>query len=559
MTPEPSGPRPGASAMSTHHDLLSEPLVRIRRDDGSADALSLPHLFAALSAEQVRGFTVLRPHQRHPWHAFLVQLAAIAVHAQGHTAPWSDAADWHRALLALTPDPTAWCLVAPPQCPALLQPPVPGDSLEGWADDTPTPDALDLLITSKNHELKGARIACAGPDDWLFALVSLQTAGPYNGSSNYGVSRMNGGSSSRPGVGVEPGGGPGRRWRRDLGIALAERSRLVAEYGYRDAGGHALLWLLPWDGNAGLGFASLDPFYIEICRRVRLVGAAGALRARRTGSKAPRIAKADASARKGNTGDLWTPVEKAAGKSLGVSADGFGYKRMVTLLFGAEYRRPPAQELTAADDHEGLVIVARAIAGGQSTTDGYHERRVPVSRTLRQRLIARDTDPLAALASARVAVIDKVRGVLWSALATLFNGGSHTEKPSDSVGKQANRFARAFEQREDARFFDGPLGLIAEIEAADAEAVRRAWYLDLAKHAESDLQQAFHAGPCTGQRRYRARAEALSRLYWGLRNRKKMPADLVAALSAAAAQAGAAPPCADPSADHGLLETADAQ
>ena len=59
--------------------------------------------------------------------------------------------------------------------PAFLQPPVPdGVTL---ANPVPTPDALDLLITSKNHDLKQAVARQGQPEDWLFALVSLQTSG----------------------------------------------------------------------------------------------------------------------------------------------------------------------------------------------------------------------------------------------------------------------------------------------------------------------------------------------------------------------------------------------
>ena len=67
-----------------------------------------------------------------------------------------------------------WCLVAPPDRPALLQPPIP-DGLATLKNSIATPDALDMLVASRNHDLKGAVMARALPDDWLFALVSLQT------------------------------------------------------------------------------------------------------------------------------------------------------------------------------------------------------------------------------------------------------------------------------------------------------------------------------------------------------------------------------------------------
>jgi len=513
--------------MTPIHSLLDEPLIGVRLGgDRRRTGLSLPALFIAMADDKVRDFPALRPHQRHPWHAFLVQLAAMALHQAGRTQPFDTEPAWRDALLALTPehpDGAAWSLVAPIDGPAFLQAPVPEGFLDGWKSDTPTPDSLDILVTSKNHDLKQERMGKAGLDDWIFTLVSLQTAAPFPGRGNYGVSRMNGGSSSRPGLGVEPSGGPGRCWLRDLRIALNERSRLVVQQGYHEEGGVGLLWLAPWDGKSAIGFAGLDPFFIEISRRIRLAEAHGGILAYRATSSGPRISKTEAKSRKGNTGDLWTPVERKSGKSLGVSAGGFHYKRMVGLLFGQDYKWPPAQILGKDDDEEGLVVLARAIAGGQSTTDGYHERRVPVSRTVRRRLIAHDTDPLAVMAKERIQAVAKIRSVLWSALSTLFDNGAAKDRFSDGAKDKAGVFSTAFEQGEDARFFDGPLGLNAEIESSDPEGLRLAWYHSMAERAEAILLEAFAAGPRSVEQRYRARAEALRRLHGGLRSDKVLP------------------------------------
>ena len=160
-------------------NLLDEPLIRWRSTDGGAlHSTSLPQLLAAMAANEVRDFPALRPHQRHPWHAFLVQLGAIALHHAEQSQPWHSAADWRAALLALTPndpDGSPWCLVAPADRPALLQAPVPGENPTTWNNLLHAADALDMLVTSKNHDLKAARARHAQADDWLFALLSLQT------------------------------------------------------------------------------------------------------------------------------------------------------------------------------------------------------------------------------------------------------------------------------------------------------------------------------------------------------------------------------------------------
>ena len=59
----------------------------------------------------------------------------------------------------------------------------------------------DLLLTSRDHDLKQTVASRASPEDWVFALVSLQTSEGYGGRGNYGIAQMNGGSSSRPMLG----------------------------------------------------------------------------------------------------------------------------------------------------------------------------------------------------------------------------------------------------------------------------------------------------------------------------------------------------------------------
>ncbi|MBK1632955.1 type I-E CRISPR-associated protein Cse1/CasA [Thiohalocapsa halophila] len=515
--------------MTLLHSLLDDPLIRVRqRADGAHGQLTLPELFVAFAADEVRDFPALRPHQRHPWHAFLVQLAAIALHHQGVDQPMVSAAQWRDALLDLTPqqpDGAAWCLISPIDQPAFLQPPVPEGSLAGWKSDQATPDAMDLLVTSKNHELKQERMAVAAPDDWIFSLVSLQTAGPYPGSGNHGVARMNGGSSSRPGVGVSPPGGVGARWARDLTIALASRDAIAKTHGYRVDGGVGLLWLLAWDGKSELSLGNLDPLFIEVCRRIRLREQNGQLLLLRTSSEKQRIAKAETGKKHGNTGDLWTPVSKVGAKSLGVSATGFNYKRMCELAFPTAWQAPPAQQLQPSDDREGLRLVARAIAGGNSKTDGYHERQVPLRSNMRRLLVRGDIGLLERVASERVDAVGRIHQQLHSALEVLLDNGKERPRKDlpDSLRNKARTFAKEFERAEDLIFFDA---LSEEIEAAPEarEAIRLRWLLDMADRARRVLEQAFSAGPRSAEPRYRARAAARSRLEGGLRSTKILPA-----------------------------------
>jgi CRISPR system Cascade subunit CasA len=516
--------RDEAVTVELHGCLLDEPLIRWRcLANGDTHRSSLPALMAAMAADEVRDFPALRPHQRHVWHAFLVQLAAISLHRAGRTQAWTDAADWRSGLLALTPDDpdgAAWCLVAPPERPALLQAAVVGDRFENWKNTVQAADELDMLVTSKNHDVKGARARRGEMDDWLFALLSLQTQEGFLGAGNYGISRMNGGFASRPGVGVAQRGAWGQRWSSDTQRLLEERERIVEAQGFASEHGHALLWLQPWDGTASLNLSSLDPFYIEICRRVRLTAAGKKLIGRVTGSKASRVA---AKERNGITGDPWT-LETAEGKALTVSAGGFEYRLMSELISGGRFAHGVAWRLVGWPEDAPLEIVAQATVRGQGKTEGYHERRIPVSPKLRRLLAGPQRVEVAEIAKQRIAAIAAMRKLVWSALLLLFSNGDADDR-SEGISDRAGRFARPLEQQEDARFFTD---LAMEVEADGGERAhqRLQWLLGLVGRAESVLLDAFTAGPRSGMQRYKARSAALSRFHGALRGQKPVLPDL---------------------------------
>ena len=500
-------------------NLLDEPLIRWRSTDGGTlHSTSLPQLLAAMAANEVRDFPALRPHQRHPWHAFLVQLGAIALYHAGQSQPWHTAADWRAALLALTPDDpdgAPWCLVAPADRPALLQAPVPSENPATWNNLLHAADALDMLVTSKNHDLKAARARHAQADDWLFALLSLQTQEGILGRGNYGISRMNSGYGNRPGVGVAAVGAWGLRWQSDVASLLRQRERIASDYGLAPAGGHALLWLLPWSGTDALALGALDPLYIEICRRLRLTASQGLIQAHATSSEVARIAAKESN---GVTGDAWTPIETAKGKALTVSRNGFDYKLMSELIAGEDYTLGAAWRLDGWPQNTLLQAIAQATVRGQGKTEGYHERRVPITPKLRRLLTSGQRPLVATLAKQRIKAIGEMNKLLEEGLVLLFANGRQ-----DKYKKElASRFAKPFEQHEDTRFFDD-LAHHVEAEGAQQETVYLQWLLGLAERAEAVLQHAFVAGPRSGMQRYKAQSTALSRFHAGLRGGKKPP------------------------------------
>ncbi len=505
------------------YSLLTESLIRYRRaGDGGTIFASLPQLFVALAADEVRDYPALRPHQRHPWHAFLVQLAAIALHKAGRTTAFETSDEWRDALLALTPDDpdgAAWCLVSLPNRPALLQAAVVGGSISEWKSEAFAADEIDMLVTSKNHDLKGSRARRSQPEDWLFALLSLQTQEGFLGAGNYGISRMNGGFASKPGVGVATVGLHGARWARDVAALLSRRDRTVEAHGLQDDGGLALVWLAPWDGLGSLSFSKLDPFYIEICRRIRLQSTGGQITSIGTGSKAARIAAKELN---GLTGDAWTPIDVEGGKALTITSNGFNYKLVSELMFGGKYQAPAAHNLDHPANSGSLVFVTQGITRGKGKTEGYHERCVPISPKVRGLLMTNQKAQLERIAGQRIAAIGEVRKLLWLALAVLFSNGNSGDSSEGNKAK-ASKFSAPFEAAEDARFF---VDLNEEMEAIDPTAQRLQWLLGLVERAEGILKITFDAGPRSGVQKYRAQSAALSRFHGGLRSDKSPLPDL---------------------------------
>ncbi len=498
---------------------LTTALIRCTLTNGTLARVTLPGALAALMRDEVATFAALRPHQRHAWHAFLAQLGTVALLRAGAAAPPQDEGGWCALLRALTPehaDDAPWCLVAPPDRPALLQPPLPGGHLSGLKNSVATPDALDMLVTSKQHDLKAGVMAAAGADDWLFALVTLQTMEGFLGAGNYGISRMNGGFANRPAIGLAPPGGPGAHLKRDIARLLAMQGRPPLSEGYAERDGLALVWLLPWDGVASLSRSVLDPLYIEVCRRVRLLEVAGQIAARVGGSKAARIAPPPG----GVTGDPWTPIrrDKDGQKALTVDACGFGYRPLVKLLFPRNGDPAPLQIAAVDDAGAGLALVARALVRGQGKTEGYHERRVALSRIVKRRAVITPTDPAAQAAHDRVRLAGEMARTLRFALLVLFeNGPDKVKQDNDAALNKAKPFQARFERAVDLTFFDDLGDEMAEDDQDRRSARRDSWVQGLLDHADELLAAADQAAAKASHRRYRARVAARAALHGAVR------------------------------------------
>lgn len=312
-------------------NLLEDPIIGMRVGDVERLKGSLPEALHYLGRGDDVVFLGQPAYHAATWHMFLVQLAGLALTGIRQRDTARPVTDWQTALLCLTEGRVEpWCLVVEDVGqPAFMQPPVPEGTIAAWRKEIRHPEGLDILIGAKNHDLKQWRMAVPSVEDWLFALVNLQTSQGFLGAGNYGISRMNGGFASRPLMGVAPSLSTGARFVRDVDVILGARpSLLEAAYGYA-ADGLALLWLAPWNGDESLPLNRLDPFFIEICRRVRLVERQGQLAALAVTTKGPRVFGTHVN---GNTGDIWTPVRRKDNAALTVPGDGFTYKRLQEIL-----------------------------------------------------------------------------------------------------------------------------------------------------------------------------------------------------------------------------------
>ncbi|MBN8892684.1 MAG: CRISPR-associated protein Cse1 [Rhodospirillales bacterium 69-11] len=507
------------------HNLLTESLIRTT-PGGPA---TLPELLARLARDEVDGFPALRPHQAPAWHMFLVQVAALAMHHAGTADLPLIAEVWSAALRGLTaafPDDAPWCLcVADAREPAFLQPPVPeGVTL---ATEVPSADALDLLITAKNHDLKQSVAHDSAAEDWVLALVSLQTGEGYGGQGNYGISRMNGGSSSRTMLGLAPISPgpvraqtprPGAWFRRDVMVLLETREAALEEashLGFAPSRGLGLTWLAPWPEGQQLALSALDIWYVEACRRVRLFERDGRIIAGKGTSKAERIA---AKQLKGVLGDPWAPVHVNDAKSLTLAGNDFDYRMLAELMTGDWSLPLLARPAAGETPGEGMLMVAAALSRGNSKTEGFKSRILPLpSYALGALVDGVRRSTLGNLAKAQIDDIAAFDKALRDGLVLVpSGGGANLPKDHYAFTREArDRFDRAA----DAVFFPHLWRrLAAQDEGHEMAARVRRAFLD-ALHAEAKrvFDTALPAMPCPSLFRPRAEARARQRFRSSLR------------------------------------------
>jgi CRISPR system Cascade subunit CasA len=465
------------------YDLLDEPLLTWRDGARQRGATTLPGILSGLASGELAEFPRVRTHQFHPWCMFLTQLAAIALHGAGQTDPRLSDAEWRDLLLALTRGRhEPWSLVVEDLAqPAFFQPPVPENTIEGWPTQT-SPDEIDVLVTSKAHDVKANLVSGDDIEAWIYALVTLQTTQGYPGRGYNGIARMKGGYGNRPRIGLAPDSRVAPRFLRDLAVLLDGWPGLLRR-GLQDRG-VGLVWSEPWDGQTALAWGELSPHFIEICWRIRCRAEAGRVSCSYTTTKERRCAP---EVENGDVGDPWAPIERDAGV-LTVGRRGFHYNLLRRLLFDNDFE-PAAAQAGRVQDPEVVLMIASAMARGQGKTEGLHERTLPLPRPLRRRLGTEDGRAMVGRrAEGWVSSAEKMRSqVLFPAL----------KKLGDAIPEQ-------LDQRIDEIFFEH---LFASLDDAD-ESARLGWERTLRDLAQHELEVAIARVGAPAARRYRVTSDA---------------------------------------------------
>jgi CRISPR system Cascade subunit CasA len=406
---------------------------------------------------------------------------------------------------------------------AFMQPPVPSEEFfkkkfSRKDNIIYTPDALDFLQTAKNHDVKSSRVVNPDFDKWIFAIISLQTMSGYSGKGNYGIARMNSGYGSRPCIALVYDSKIGARWIQETLRLVNYREELLrGPWKYR-SDGLVLTWLPPWDYKKSLSINELDPFFIEICRPVRLFFKAGRIIARTATSAAPRIEAKDLY---GVLGDPWIPInlkdQKKDQSALTVGSAGFTPRLLRNLIFEEDYQPAYMQSPLPGHETEQCDLTASVIVRGQGTTDGFHHTKVTIPAKAARPLFSRGSEREKLANLSKIAINDAGQmqnGVLKPAVFSLLEGGAaaheikrHKIEITDWWRKAERQFASAWH----SDFFPW---LWRTIEQPDEEIARLEWLSSLLGKARVALNEAIEKYPSRRGRHYKAKVKAEG-LFWG--------------------------------------------
>lgn len=493
----------------TRHNLLDDPIFSVRMTTQGEEALSLPEILAALAHQELADFLRVQAHQRQSFYCFLTQLGAIALTAHAESTLPAEPDIWRALLLELTDGAQEpWCLwVEDVTAPAFLQVPLATPDLQAYSPEATTPDELDILVTSKSHDVKMTRVLRPSPEHWVQSLINQQTLEGQMGRGNYGIARMNGGFGSRPFASVTSSRGWSPRFRSDV-MRLLESYDAFFQDGFYTRQGPSLLWTLPWDGGkkSGLLITSLDPYFIEVCRRLRMVNEGGELVCWKAPSQARRVVLPEGS--NGVTYDPWAPIDlsdaRKGRKVLTLSGQGLHYTLVSRLLFGENVTLPALAQISSFEQEAGLLLL-QGMVRGQGKTEGLHQRAILIPKDQKRLWQNKESAAFRALAVRSQGMVQDAetmrRNVLFPALAALTVGGEQSGALDANQQAHVLRWTRSFDDEIDACFFE-------HLFDGSTDPTRPAWFEALRAMARRRLEEAIGETPVSDARYYHVISQA---------------------------------------------------
>ena len=214
---------------------------------------------------------------------------------------------------------------------------------------------------------------------------------------------------------------------------------------------------------------------------------------------------------KGALGDPYAPIHKTENKCLTLGEGDFDYRRLTTLLLSGDWSLPLlARPAPFEQDGEPLALVCAAMSRGNSKTDGFKSRTLPLGGKV-ARLLGTRREELHRLAQMQMSEIDLFDKALAYALALAAAGGDREKIKKEHYGHASDARSQ-FDRAADEIFFERLWARFAAQEggreAFDAE--RLIFPRALFDKARAIFMSALPAMPCAGLFRPRAEARARS-------------------------------------------------
>jgi len=266
--------------------------------------------------------------------------------------------------------------------------------------------------------------------------------------------------------------------------------------------------------------SALAPFFIEICRSVRLVTGASGLVAYGAATAGPRVAAKEL---RGVLGDPWIPVRldgKSGQMALTVGPAGLSAQLLRDLIFEDGFRAPAMMRTQGLDEEGPVDFTISVLVRGRGTTEGFRTARVRIPARLRSHLFAHGAlrDVLAELSRKALEHSSTMeRRVLKAAVLSLLESGAPSGEidwDRDQVLRWWQGARQAFTSAWSAEFFSW---LWRAADSADAleseEGSLFVWCRLLRSLAHRALDDAVSALPHSQARSYRTRAVA-EQVFW---------------------------------------------